>query len=171
MPRHTQGFTLPELLTTLGILAVLTSAGAPGILQLVGNRQLSTASENLAMDLMLARSESIKRRQPVLVDNGVGNWQNGWQVYVDLNNNGLLDEGEPILRQGEPLPRDVVAKGNTPVRRYVRYTPPGNAKLLSGALQAGTVTLCHATGNQVIRYTVISASGRLRRARGAPGHC
>ena len=39
------------------------------------------------------------RSEFTLVDNGDGNWQSGWQVYVDLNNNGLFDEGEPILRQ------------------------------------------------------------------------
>ncbi|HUE92925.1 GspH/FimT family protein [Pseudomonas sp.] len=171
MHHHAHGFTLPELLTTLGILTVLTNVVLPGTLQFIDNQRLITASNNLAADLMLARSESIKRRQPVQVDNGDGNWQSGWQVYVDLNNNGLFDEGEPILRQGQPLPRGVIAKGNTPVRRYVRYTPLGNTKLLGGGFQAGTLTLCHASGNQAVRHLVISPSGRLRRARDQPGHC
>jgi type IV fimbrial biogenesis protein FimT len=171
MPHHAHGFTLPELLTTLGILTVLTSVVAPGTLQFMDNQQLVTTSNHLAADLALARSESIKRRQPVLVDNGDGNWQSGWQVYVDLNNNGLFDEGEPILRQGQPLPRNVIAKGNTPVRRYIRYTPSGSAKLVGGAIQAGTLTLCHASGKQAIRRLVISATGRLRRARDQPDYC
>src|SRR3990167_11342172 len=133
MHRHAHGFTLPELLITLGILTVLTSVGVPGTLQFMESQQLATTSNHLAADLVLARSESIKRRQPVLVDNGDGNWQSGWQGYVDLNHHGLFDEGEPILRQAHSLPRNVIAKGNTPVRRYIRYTPSGSSHLIGGA--------------------------------------
>lgn len=168
---HVYGFTLPELLTTLAILALLTSFGVPGAQQLMVNQQLVAASNTLAVTLAYARSESIKRRQPVLVDNGDGDWTSGWQVFADLNDNGQPDDGEPLLRQEAALPSGVIAKGNTPVRRYIRYTPPGNAELLGGAFQAGTLTLCHATGTQAVRRLVLSASGRLRRERNEPGPC
>lgn len=168
---HTHGFTLVELLISLSILMLLTTIGVPGMQQLMGNQQLVSASNTLAANLALARSESIKRHQPVLVDNADGDWATGWRVFVDLNNNGQLDAGEPLLRQEQSLPKGVIAKGNTPVRRYVRYTPLGNAKLLGGAFQAGTLTLCHMTGEQAVRRLVLSASGRLRRARDEPDHC
>ena len=168
---NNRAFTLPELLTTLGILTVLTSVGVPGTLQFMDNQQLVTASNILAADLALARSESIKRRQSVLVDNGDGNWQSGWQVYVDLNNNGLFDEGEPILRQAHSLPRNVIAKGNTPVRRYIRYTPSGSSHLIGGAFQAGTLFICHANGKYAVRQLVVSATGRVRRHKAPPAPC
>ncbi|MDA7085116.1 GspH/FimT family pseudopilin [Pseudomonas sp. SA3-5] len=171
MYRHAYGFTLVELLTSLSILTLLATVGVPGAQQFLGNQQLVSASNTLAANLSLARSESIKRRQPVLVDNVDGDWASGWRVFVDLDNNGQLDEGEPLLRQEPSLPTGVIAKGNTPVRRYVRYTPLGNAKLLGGAFQAGTLTLCHATGKQAVRRLVLSASGRLRRARDEPDYC
>ncbi len=171
MYRYAHGFTLIELLTSLGILALLISFGVPATQRLVGDQQLVAAGNTLAAHLAFARSESIKRRRPVLVDNGDGNWASGWQVFVDLNNNGLLDEGEPLLQQEAALAADIIAKGNTPVQRYVRYTSLGNAKQLGGAFQAGTLTLCSASGEQTVRRLIISASGRLRRERDAPGPC
>ncbi|HSX90777.1 MAG TPA: GspH/FimT family pseudopilin [Pseudomonas sp.] len=171
MYRHAYGFTLPELLIALSILTLLASLGVPGLQQFIGGQQLVATSNMLTATLAFARSESIKRRQPVLVDNGDNNWISGWKVYVDVNNNGQLDGGEPLLQQEGPLPSGIILKGNTPVRRYVRYTSLGNAKLLGGAFQAGTLTLCHASGTQAVRQLVLSASGRLRRERGEPGPC
>lgn len=168
---HVYGFTLPELLTTLGILTLLASVGVPGLQQFVGDQQLVSTSNRLATTLAFARSESIKRRQPVLVDNGDGDWPSGWQVYVDLSDNGRLDAGEPLLREEPALPPGVVLKGNTPVRRYIRYTPFGETKLLGGGFQAGTLTLCHTSGSQAVRRLVLSASGRLRREKDVPGPC
>ena len=106
-----------------------------------------------------------------MVDNGDGDWASGWQVFVDLNNNGQLDAGEPLLREEAALAADVIAKGNTPVRRYIRYTSLGSAKQLGGAFQAGTLTLCSVSGEQAIRRLVLSATGRIRREKDDPGPC
>ena len=171
MYRHAHGFTLVELLTTLGILALLASFGVPATQRLVGDQQLVAAGNTLAANLAFARSESIKRRRPVMVDNGDGDWASGWQVFVDLNNNGQLDAGEPLLREEAALAADVIAKGNTPVRRYIRYTSLGSAKQLGGAFQAGTLTLCSVSGEQAIRRLVLSATGRIRREKDDPGPC
>jgi type IV fimbrial biogenesis protein FimT len=171
MHRYVHGFTLVELLTSLGIFALLVSFGVPATQRLVSDQQLVAVGNTLAANLALARSESIKRRQPVLVDNGDGDWASGWQVFVDLNNNGQLDEGEPLLRQEAALAADIIVKGNTPVRRYIRYTSLGSAKQIGGAFQAGTLTLCSASGEQAIRRLVLSATGRIRREKDDPGAC
>lgn len=171
MLRASRAFTLSDMLNTLAITALLLGVALPGAQNLVQNQQLVSTSNTLIASLTLARSESIKRRLPVLVDNGDGSWESGWQVFVDENNDGERNAGEPALLQVGALPGEIVAKGNKPVSRFIRYTPTGSAKLLSGAFQAGMLTLCHAAGQQAVRRLVLSASGRLRRTKGQPGTC
>lgn len=173
MPIHhsSRAFTLAEMLSSVTIAVVLMGIGVPGAVQFLHNQQLISASNSLTASLALARSESIKRRLPVLVDNGAGNWESGWQVFVDVSNNGQPDEGEPVLLQIAALASGVIAKGNRHVRRYVRYTPSGSSQLIGGGFQAGTLTLCHTSGTQAVRRLVLSASGRLRRTKGEPGPC
>lgn len=169
--RASRAFTLLELLITLAIGALALGLAIPGTQSLAHNQRLISASNALATSLSLARSEAIKRRLPVLVDNIDGSWESGWRVFADVNSNGQHDAGEPQLLEAAALASGIIAKGNTPVRRYIRYTPSGSSKLIGGGFQAGTLTLCHATGQQAVRRLVLNASGRLRRAKDEPGPC
>ena len=171
MYKLARGFTLPEALTVTAVIAVLLGLGIPGWQAFARSQDGKSALNTLAGHLILARSESIKRSRPVLIDNVDGSWNSGWTLYVDANDNALLDVGDPVLTRIEPQPEGLVISGNTPVRRYVRYIPSGQTQLLGGGFQAGTLTICHASGLQPVRKLVISASGRARVSREAPGPC
>ncbi|MBS7690774.1 GspH/FimT family pseudopilin [Pseudomonas lalucatii] len=114
MNLRTRGYTLHELLSSLAIVSLLLGIAVPEAQRFRANQQLASASNTLATSLALARSESIKRQRPVLIDNGDGDWASGWQVFVDLNNNGQADDGESILRQDAALP------GRHRQRQYAR---------------------------------------------------
>lgn len=171
MHKRTRGFTLIEAMVVLALLALLMGVATPSFTRMINAQQLRSASIDLATALSVARHAAITRRQPVLVDNGDGDWTSGWRIFVDLNGNASLDGDEPILRVGAPVAARVRISGNTPVSRYVRYTPTGQTKLLGGAFQAGTITLCHEDGQQQVRKLVLSASGRLRTLKEMAGSC
>lgn len=171
MYKLAHGFTLAEALTAIAILSLLLGLAMPSWQAFARNQEGKTALNTLASHLALARSESIKRNRAVLIDNIDGNWHSGWTLYVDANNNGLLDADDPVLASVRPQPAGVVITGNTPVRRYVRYTPSGQTQLLNGGFQAGTLTICHTSSPQPARQLIISASGRARVLQKALAPC
>ena len=84
---------------------------------------------------------------------------------------GLLHATYPRPLAEVETPGGIIIKGNSPVTRYLRYTPTGQTKRLGGAFQAGTLTLCHSSGNQPVRRLILNAAGRLRSAVDSPGNC
>jgi type IV fimbrial biogenesis protein FimT len=171
MFHHSRGYTLIELLIALIMAAIVMGGALPAVKRWLDESKINSSRSELARSLMLARSESIKRRLPVLVHSNGNDWNLGWQVFVDTNNNGVRNAEEPLLLQAAPADGALRIRGNTPVRRYVRYTPDGTAKLIGGAFQAGTLSLCHESGELAKRQLILNATGRLRQARGPAGTC
>lgn len=166
MRKHAHAFTLLELLAWLSIALSLTAVGIPAYLAISQEQHLRQASTNLFISIALARSEATKRNQPVVLRARNNNWSEGWEVFADLNNNTLQETGEPLI-SSQDTPRQITIKGNSPVARYIRFTPMGRAKMPGGAFQAGTLTLCHASAATATRKLILSASGRVRSERQA----
>ena len=165
------GFTLIELLVALSVMAILVSVAIPAYSGMMLSHRLATQSNTFLSTLHFARSEAIKRNGRVVVCKSSsgeacadgGDWEQGWIVFDDINNNASLDDGEDLLRRGQALTEGFVMTGNAPVAAYVSYTPMGLTKKTSGAFQAGTITLCQpaASGGEA-RQVVISITGRPR---------
>ena len=62
---HQQGVTLNELLLALAVGAVLVGLAVPAFTALTKNNRLITETNTLIGHINLARSEAIKRNQPV----------------------------------------------------------------------------------------------------------
>ena len=175
-----RGFTLVELLVSLAIGSILMSLTVPAMTGMLNTQKAISASNALFAGLNLARSEAIKRNARAVLcktANGLtctlsGGWEQGWILFHDLNNNAALDAGEEVLRQQGPASAGIRLAGNLPIANYVSYTPIGTAKLISGAFQAGTFTLCmESSGSADVRQIVLSGTGRARAQKGAARDC
>ena len=63
----------------------------------------------------------------------------------------------------QAAPAGVTMAANGPLRHYVSYTSLGHARMLNGALQMGTFTVCR-RGRPAVDV-VLAHSGRVRIAR------
>jgi type IV fimbrial biogenesis protein FimT len=169
--RHLErGFTLTEMLVAMALAVTLTSLAAPSVAEFMASMQLSSASSNLLASLHLARYEAIKRNGRVVLcktSDGTrcadsGGWEQGWMVFHDVNNNSLREETEPIIQHQIALSGSLRMTGNTPVSRYISYGSMGGAQLVSGAFQAGTLTVCRVLASGDARQIIVNAAGRPR---------
>lgn len=179
-PRRPRGFTLVELVTVLAVASILLSAAVPSLLGLVRSVQLTSASNDFLAGLLMARSEAVKRNgRAVLCKSAdgiscaaTGGWEQGWLVFSDSNNNGQRDPGETILQHARGGESELRVTGNQNVSRYVSYAPDGTSKMVSGAFQAGTVTLCRQSAGEVeARQIVLSSAGRPRVQKAKVASC
>lgn len=166
-----RGFTLVESLVALAAGAVMLSVAVPGLGMVRRSTEVASAASNLLAGLLLTRSEAIKRKVRVVMCRSqdgnlcapAGNWQQGWIVFEDRDGDGQRDAGEPLLMVQPALPGTVRLTGTSTVAKYVSYAPTGMTRLVGGGFQAGTMTVCSASGQAGTgRQIVINASGRPR---------
>jgi len=173
-PRGRRGVTLVELVTALAIAAVLVVAALPGFADWIAEGEVMNEARHLAAVMSVARSEAIRRSERVnlcksrdrLQCDAGASWGDGFIVFVDADHDGQVDAAvEPILRIAEAAPHGISVSGNHPVADYVSFTGLGTARLLSGALQMGTITVCR-SGRRGADVILVN-SGRVRIAKTA----
>jgi type IV fimbrial biogenesis protein FimT len=177
--RRARGFTIVELLVTVGIVGVLAGIAAPSMRDLVASNRLKTHNSTLETSLMLARTEAIKRQLRVVVCKsadqascaGSGDWQQGWIVFVDTNDSASVDAGEAILEKVGALSGSFILRGDTDVADYVSYSRNGGPKIrASDNPQTGMFQLCQTAGGAARQITVL-ATGRLSFGKEAVASC
>ena len=176
--RCSSGFTLLEALVVLALVAVLAGMAAPAMGRLRQQHRMQAQAEALFSSLMLARSEALRQQQRVTVcartpDDrcaSAGPWTQGWMVFVDTNANAQRESQERLLQKHDALPSGMALEGNSLVSRYVSYGLEGRSQTISGAFQAGTLTLCQADATQGWQL-VINALGKPRLEKAAADAC
>ena len=178
-PRRPAGFSLVELLAGTTVAAVLSALAIPAMTGMLVAQQTTSLVNALVASIHFTRGEAIKRNGRAVLCKSAdgqtcsasGGWEQGWIVFHDRDNNAVPLAGEPVLLRQGPSP-GLRLSGNMPVARYVSYSATGSAKLMSGAFQAGTFTLCPVSGPPTLaRLIILSPTGRPRIYKATAADC
>ena len=163
---YNSGFTLMELMVTIAIAAILVGIAIPSFTSIITSNRLTTSANELVTALNLARSEAVKRGQQVVVSKTGANWENGWQVFVDIDRStsakeNVFDAGTDIqLRVYSALPGSYTLWGNNNFTDYIRYTPMG---VISNPV-GGSFVICNGGSVSGAKLIIVNGMGRMRLA-------
>jgi len=146
MPR---GFTLLELMMTIAVLAVIAGIGVPSFVSIIESNRVQTQTNDFYTALLTARSEAVKRNQPVVICKSADqaacttadNWEQGWLVYVDEDADETLDAGEPTVLTHDSLVGGLTLRAVNGSDDLLTYRPDGtlsSSEIFNVCLDADT---------------------------------
>ena len=174
MKKKQTGFTLVELMITLAVGVIILGIGIPAFTGMMASNRATGYANELIGALRLARSEAVKRGAGVTVcaSNGESdlskiacdgtNWQNGWLVFTDPDDDRTYNSGDTLIRVWQGMEGGASLNGTT-IPSSIRFLASGE---LSGSVVAFAFKLEHCTGTQA-KTVSVSRMGRAEITRSA----
>ena len=167
--RRQAGFTLIEAMMVLLIVSIVFAIASPSLESAIASNKLATRSAEFYSALVTARSEALKRNQPVAVCKSAdgsgctasGGWDQGWIVYPDSDGNSAQGTGEAALQAGIGLDTGyTLAASGAGLGSQVIFYSDGSASA------AGVFIFCDRSADtDMAREISLSVTGRPTRDR------
>ena len=162
------GYSLYELLITLGLASLVLGLGVPSFSGLLADKRLRIETDALFHAVHRARQESIGRRRVVTLCASVdgefcdaeNRWSVGWIVFANRQRVGSSrrDPGETLIDFHRVADNVTIMSNRKSLSFRSTHQRATN----------GTITVCDAAGRATTRALVISYTGRPRVARRDP---
>jgi len=170
-----RGFTLPEILITMGIIAIVLTTAVPSVSHMIKDNRMANQLNSVVLHLHMARAEAAKRDVRVILcrssapnaatpscSGSDGIWTEGYLVFADDGNysNNWYDAGtDTLLFRGQPATSGVKMRTNTTWNHYLEFNPGGSTNE-GGSL--AIMSLCDDRGTDNGREIQVPANGMPR---------
>ena len=155
------GFTATELLIGMAIIAIVAAMAVPTLGNLLESSRLTTVTNMLVEALMTARSEAVKRGEPVRVVPGDG--EIGVQVILSSDNSVIRSFDNEITTTGG-ADSPVFLKFSEDIE-FVEYQSNG---VRTGGAAAVEIYVCNRAGTKGRRIDLgVTGSTQVEQVEGA----
>ena len=143
---RSRGFTLPELLVTLALLATASTLAIPAYRDWQSRIELQEASASFIAAAHAARSHALATGRNALVQAHDGDWNAGWRVFGDADGDGEWNADVDTLLQERSYPKQAISisapatatgNANTLKQGYLAFNGQGFARNREGSLANG----------------------------------
>ncbi len=101
------GFTLIEMMISIAIVIILIQLATPSFMGAIKRYQAAAIKDELEATIHLARAEAVRRGTPIQILRTTtcgkvivsrDDWSCGWEMFADVNANGVKNIGEQVLQ-------------------------------------------------------------------------
>jgi len=153
--KNCSGFTIPEIMITLGVIAIVLSMAVPSMSTMIKDNRLATQLNRVVADIHFARSEAVKRdvrvilcrsaspNAPTPVCGGTAYvWDTGYIIFADdgkYSNDVYNDGTDVLLRRGQPTLPGVKIRTNATWNKALVFNSNGTTYEFGGTAK---MSLC-----------------------------
>ncbi len=156
-----KGFTIVEIMIAIAIVTILTAVALPSLTQIFARNDLAGITNELIASINQARSEAVTRSTTVVIcpSSGgagcdAGDWESGWLIFIDNNNNGAFNIGDQPLSVGNGATTTAISIDG--FNNGLRFNATG---ILTNAV-AASINLSHSS-IPVFNQLAISSVGQI----------
>ena len=182
--KRSRGFTIPEIIITLGIIAIVLSTAVPSISSMIKDNRLASELNSVVTHIHVARAESAKRDVRVIMCRssspnaanptcgGSANvWTDGYIVFADdgnYSNNWYNPGTDTLLIRGQPASSGVERRTSSAWNNNLEFNPGGSTNE-GGAV--AMMSLCDNRGNDNGRQIQVGPNGIPKMFSGSISSC
>ncbi len=160
------GFTLIELMVTISVASIFLTMSVPSMKKMLQQNKITALHNQLLSALSFTRNNAITRGSwATLCHSNAArtrcttpdsSWVNGWIIFHDKDNDGIVDSNETILTATNKLPASINILS---YRSRISYSSQGYA-----VGYAGKITFCDSQNIATKKGMIVSSNGRVRTA-------
>lgn len=170
--KKSSGFTIPEIMITIGLVAIVLSTAVPSISSMIKDNRLATQLNSVVTHIHVARTEAAKRDARVILCRSASPnasspvcggstriWESGYIVFADDGNysNKVYDAGtDTLLIRGQPAKSGIKMRTNGPWDNRLEFNSDGTTN--ENGFTA-LMVLCDSRGNSNGRKILVAANG------------